>query len=159
MAVRYASLVAVALAAVTLAGSGAGAARAAEPTTVDPAAVARVADRLNCPICQGYTLRECPLEVCAQMRAEIGRRLAEGATDEAIVASFVALYGPTVLNEPPRRGFALLAWLAPLAVVALAAVGAILRGRARATGAPPMAVAPSPGYAERVEALARADDR
>ena len=133
---------------------------AAEPDAVDPAAVARVADRLNCPICQGYTLRECPLEVCAQMRAEIGRRLGEGATDDDVVASFVALYGPSVLNEPPRRGFALLAWLAPMAMVAVAAVGAVLRGRARgaAGGSSSLPDAPA-GYAERVEALARADDR
>jgi len=135
------------------------AARAQEPPTADPAAVARVANRLNCPICQGYTLRDCPLEVCAQMRAEIGRRMAEGEAEDAVVAAFVDLYGPAVLNEPPQRGFALLAWLAPIAVVALAGFGALLRARARPTAQTTLQPAPPPGYAERVEAMARADDR
>lgn len=125
------------------------------------AAADRVAHRLNCPICQGYTLRDCPLEVCAQMRAEIGRRLAEGEAEDDVVAGFVALYGPSVLNEPPRRGFALLAWIAPPAFVALAALGAYRHGRAARRAPPPAsagAAAPSDAERARVEALAARDD-
>ncbi len=96
------------------------------PAAIDPEAVAGVARRLNCPLCQGYSLQDCPLVVCSQMRGLIAEQLAAGASDEDIIADFVRQYGPQVLNEPPRSGFHLVAWILP--VVALLAAGALATG-------------------------------
>lgn len=90
----------------------------AVPTlTVSPQAVAEIARELNCPVCQGYDLQDCPLKVCAQMRDVIRDRLAKGERREDILAGFVAEYGPQVLNAPPREGLYLFAWLLPLFVL------------------------------------------
>ncbi len=99
---------------------------------VDPAAVAAIARELNCPLCQGYSLLDCPLQVCGQMRQLIAGRLAEGWTPDAVRAQFVADYGPQILSAPPASGWGLAAWLAPL-FAALAGV-AVLWLRRRAGG-------------------------
>ena len=102
-------------------------------TAVPPEDVAAIARSLNCPLCQGYNLQDCPLEVCAQMRDEIRQRLAAGETPDEIVAAFVEDYGPQVLNAPPRSGVLASAWLVPPVVLAAAAVVAVLvvRGSVR----------------------------
>lgn len=76
-----------------------------------------VASRLNCPICEGYTLRDCPLPICGQMRDEIHQMLEAGQGEEEIIDHFVVLHGPQVLNMPPARGAFLAAWILPLAVL------------------------------------------
>lgn len=115
---------------------------------VQPEDVAAIARTLNCPLCQGYNLQDCPLEVCAQMREVIRQQLAAGATPEQVVAAFVADYGPQVLNAPPRSGFFAAAWLVPvLALVAGAGLAlATLLGAGRGTR--PHAPAPATGVAD-----------
>lgn len=114
-----------------------GAGQAVDPAAVDPAAVAAIARELNCPLCQGYSLLDCPLQVCGQMRQLIADRLAEGWTADAVRAQFVADYGPQILSAPPASGWGLAAWLAPL-VAALAGV-AVLWLRRRSGGPLPEA--------------------
>lgn len=139
----------------------------------DPAAVAAIARELNCPLCQGYSLLDCPLQVCGQMRQLIAERLAEGWTPDQVRAQFVADYGPQILSAPPARGWGLAAWLAPL--VAALAGAALLWLRRRgpsasaavdpggAGAAEPPDPAPSPvdpaeaDRRRRLEALARDD--
>lgn len=143
---------------------GLAAAQTTRPPEVAPEAVAAIARDLNCPLCQGTNLQDCPLTVCAQMRDEIRARLAAGATREAIVAAFVADYGPQVLNEPPARGVFLAAWLLPalaLLAGALVVLGVVRRGSRRATApAVPTATAPAvdPEAADRLELLLREED-
>lgn len=133
--------------------------------SADPDAVAAVARRLNCPLCQGYSLQDCPLVVCSQMRDLIAEQLAAGATDTEVIADFVAQYGPQVLNEPPRSGFHLVAWILPVVVLALGATvaGTVVgrdRRQARQAAQAPNPDAPGPGRDDLVneEALARVED-
>ncbi len=127
--------------------------------------VAALARTLNCPLCQGYNLQDCPLLVCAQMREVIGEKLAAGESEEDIVAFFVAQYGPQVLNEPPRRGFHLLAWTMPVVGLVLAgAVAAVFLTRSRARpgmqGGPVHVPEAAPEeYLGRLEELLRREHR
>ena len=82
----------------------------------------RIADKLNCPICQGQRLSECPIQVCQEMRAEIIQRLQEGQPEEEIIQAFVDRYGKQVLNQPPVEGFNLLAWVIPFVGLAVALI-------------------------------------
>ena len=72
---------------------------------------------LWCPICNGIRLDVCEQKVCEQMREMIDTELAAGKTPAQIKAEFIDLYGPVVLGEPPRQGFNLVAWLAPVALL------------------------------------------
>ncbi|MFQ5341714.1 MAG: cytochrome c-type biogenesis protein CcmH [Anaerolineae bacterium] len=82
----------------------------------------RIADKLNCPICQGQRLSECPIQICQEMRAEIIQRLQEGQPEQEIIQAFVDRYGKQVLNQPPVEGFNLLAWVIPFVGLALALI-------------------------------------
>ena len=65
--------------------------------------------------------------------ARIRRDLEAGVTPEAIRASFVAEFGPTVLMSPPAEGFNLVGYLLPaLAILSAGAhVGLVVRRGAR----------------------------
>lgn len=140
------------------------AAQTQSPGQVPPEAVAAIARDLNCPLCQGYNLQDCPLIVCAQMRDQIRERLAAGATREEIVESFVVEFGPQVLNTPPTEGFFLAAWILP-GLVLLAGFGIVLgvvrRGRRPTSAAVPPQSVPTEVDAlatERVETMLRDED-
>lgn len=137
---------------------------AAEPAApVDAAEADAIARALNCPICEGRNLIDCPLDVCAEMRAEIRARLAAGDDRDAIIRHFVDYYGERVRNTPPLSGLSGLAWWVPLAALAVgvAVVGRLVGGRMAASGAASAAArAPAAppgvdeGYAAALERLA-----
>ena len=57
-----------------------------------------------------------------RMKAYIRARIAVGDSAAEIKAQLVDQFGPAVLAEPPKRGFDLLAWLLPLAALAVGIV-------------------------------------
>lgn len=134
--------------------------RLAAQTEVAPEDVAAIARDLNCPLCQGYNLQDCPLEVCAQMRELIRERLAAGDSREAIVASFVDDYGPQVLNAPPPTGFFATAYVLP-ALVLFSGAALVAALVARASGRAPEPAGETevdPAYHEALERMAREED-
>ena len=91
-----------------------------------------IAERLDCPVCQGQSVRESNAQLADQMREIITIRLQAGQSEEQIMQFFADRYGPGVLREPPREGLALGVWIGPLVILALgiAALGWVLvRGR------------------------------
>lgn len=91
-----------------------------------------IESRLMCPTCPAQTLDQSDVPLAREMRREIRARLAAGQTPEEIIAYFSSpeRYGPSVLAEPPRRGFFLTAWVVPGVAVALGAVALVLVVRA-----------------------------
>ena len=77
----------------------------------------RIGKQLQCPVCSGAPVSDSPSDLAGQMRAVIRTKLQAGETDEQIIAYFVERYGDSVLTEPPRRGFGLLVWTAPVLVL------------------------------------------
>ena len=93
----------------------------------------RIADRLDCPVCQGQSVKESNAPLAQQMRALINEKIADGASDEEIFDFFAARYGVGILRDPPKQGLALGVWLGPIvaAVAGVLVVGmALLRRRA-----------------------------
>ena len=105
------AVVIVLLAVVLLALSPSGAA-AQQPTPSDNE-VNRLAKEMYCPVCENVPLDVCPTQACAQWRALIRQKMAEGLSDEEIKEYFVLQYGDRVLAEPPRRGLNWLVYILP----------------------------------------------
>jgi hypothetical protein len=86
---------------------------------------------------------------------QVDNLLAQGKTEQQILDSFVAQYGPVIYAEPPKSGFSLVAWAMPtvyLVVGAALVVFVISRWRRRpATEAGPAGSAPKPISAELLE--------
>lgn len=86
----------------------------------DPAFEARVRDlseKLRCPVCQSSSIQESPSSEATEMKAVVRERLAAGESEEEIIAYFVSKYGEWVLLEPPKKGFNLLVYLLPVALL------------------------------------------
>jgi cytochrome c-type biogenesis protein CcmH/NrfF len=61
-----------------------------------------------------------PCETARGMQRDLDDRVAKNEPDDAILAAYVTQYGPTVLVEPPKKGFDLLAWVMPVVMPLLA---------------------------------------
>ncbi len=110
--------------------------------------VRRIADRLQCPVCQGQSVAESNSQVAVGMKDTIANLLAEGRDEAEILRFFEDRYGPGVLRNPPRTGFYSLVWWTPGVAIALGAavVYGLLRRRQAAAGdgGPPPAEGPAP---------------
>jgi cytochrome c-type biogenesis protein CcmH/NrfF len=85
--------------------------------------------QLMCTCGCSQLLGECDHVGCparGQEMADLEQQIAAGQTNQQIMAWFSAKYGATVLAAPPKRGFDLLAWIAPFAVFGAALLGTIL---------------------------------
>ena len=98
--------------------------------------------RLMCTCGCAQLLGECNHVGCTESGRELGELrtdLQAGMSDNDILASFASKYGTTVLAAPPKRGFDLIAWIAPFAVLAAGLLGTVLLvrrwsvGKSRAT--------------------------
>ena len=61
-----------------------------------------------------------PCDTAKAMQKEVAQRVDHGDSDDLILQSFVQEYGPTVLPDPPKKGFTWLVWIAPIAAPFLA---------------------------------------
>jgi cytochrome c-type biogenesis protein CcmH len=82
---------------------------------------AELESELVCPVCES-TLDTSNAPVARAMKAYIRERIAAGDTKSEIKAQLVDQFGPAVLAVPPREGFDWIAWLLPLAGLAVGAV-------------------------------------
>ena len=90
---------------------------------------AELESELVCPICE-TTLDTSDAPIARRMKAFIRARIAAGDTKSQIKAKLVADFGTGVLAVPPRKGFDWIAWLLPLAGLAVSAtVVAVLAWR------------------------------
>jgi cytochrome c-type biogenesis protein CcmH/NrfF len=85
--------------------------------------------RMMCTCSCAQLLGECNHVSCpasGPMRKELSDAIAAGKSDQAILDWFAAKYGATVLAAPTTKGFDLVAWIAPFAVLAAATLGVFL---------------------------------
>jgi len=81
-----------------------------------------VAKDVYCPVCENTPLDVCPTKACADWRALIRTKLAQGESPQDIFDYFARQYGDSALATPPRRGINLILWLLPFVALALGLV-------------------------------------
>jgi len=98
---------------------------------------------LICPTCH-ESLAASSSPIADRMRTFIRARIAAGDTKSEIEQKLVDQFGEAVLAAPPKSGFNLLAWVLPLAGIALAAgIVGVLAWRWSRTRKPAVATDPS----------------
>ena len=80
-----------------------------------------ISSNLICPCGCGKMLDVCEMESARQMRVLIGEMIDEGQDKDQIINYFVGQYGEKVLAAPSKKGFNLIAWVAPFLVMGLGA--------------------------------------
>jgi cytochrome c-type biogenesis protein CcmH len=88
------------------------------PAEVDRAARAIYGDFMS-PWCPGLLLSDCRSSAAVELRDEVRRDLQAGAGEAEVRARIEARVGEKLLAAPHARGFGLVAWITPFAMVAL----------------------------------------
>ena len=79
--------------------------------------VYEVGSQLKCPVCQGESVADSSASISEEMRLVIRQQLQEGQSEAQVLHYFAVHYGNQILLTPPTQGFALLAWLMPVAML------------------------------------------
>jgi cytochrome c-type biogenesis protein CcmH len=94
------------------------------------ARVMAVGATVRCPICpEPIPVNDVQNAQSLQMRQFIRRQLQRGLSADQVRQKLVELYGAKILLAPPQRGFDLLVWIVPLAVVSVCGVALALAVR------------------------------
>ena len=91
---------------------------------------------LRCLVCQNQSLADSHADLAKDMREEVRRKMASGASDQEIVDYLVARYGDFVRYRPPLKATTVLLWFGPALLVVAGAVVLVARTRRRAAPAP-----------------------
>jgi len=86
----------------------------------DDARFNKLGHRLMCPCGCSQVLLECNHVGCAYsdtMRKELAAAITSGGSDDSILQQFADKYGNTVLAAPTKKGFDMVAWIMPGAVL------------------------------------------
>ena len=100
----------------------------------DPALEARARDisaELRCLVCQNQSIDDSNAPLARDLRVLVRERLKAGDSDAAVRDFLVARYGDFILLKPRFTMSTLLLWVTPLVVLALGAIVALQRFRAR----------------------------
>jgi cytochrome c-type biogenesis protein CcmH len=129
--------------------------RQAGSDPLEPALEARVqklGKELRCAVCQGLSIADSPSSMARAQLDTVRSLVAEGKSDQEVVAYFVARYGEWVLLEPKKEGFNWLVWAGPILLVIgglFVILRQIQREPAPASAAPATPAAPTtPGTPE-----------
>ena len=104
------------------------------------AQVQRVAQELRCLVCQNQTIADSNAELAQDLRREVRRMLAAGASEQEVREFMVARYGDFVLYRPPVKATTVALWAGPFVLLFVALWGAhrILRARRRSEQSVPL---------------------
>ena len=79
--------------------------------------VEAIGSRIKCPVCQGESIADSPSQMARDMMALVEERVADDASDAAIVDELLFSYSGAVLLDPPASGSTLVLWLSPLVAI------------------------------------------
>lgn len=114
---RLAFILAVFLAAPTLADSDLPAARWANEQLPDPRQEAQakaLMEELRCLVCQGQSIADSDAELAGDMRAMVRQRIAAGERPEQVRTWLIQRYGNWVSYRPPVEPVTWPLWAAPI---------------------------------------------
>jgi len=111
----------------------------------------QLAHKLRCLVCQNQTLAESNAPLAADMRRQIREQLAQGRSDDEIVAFFEKRYGAFVRFDPPFVASTWALWIAPFALLGLGAIALWRTMARRRDDAPPLSEAERARVAQLLE--------
>jgi cytochrome c-type biogenesis protein CcmH/NrfF len=93
-----------------------GAGRVVQETLIDRQ-TRELSSKLRCVVCQGLSLQDSPSQLAQEMRGIVREKLEEGMTPDEVKEYFVARYGEWVLLAPEPKGFNLVVYVLPIAML------------------------------------------
>jgi cytochrome c-type biogenesis protein CcmH len=99
---------------------------AAWSASFDTAREQAIAEQLRCLVCQNQTIAESDAQLAIDLRARVREQLAQGSSDQQVLAFMVARYGDFVLYRPPLKPVTWPLWFGPFVLLA-AGLGLLYR--------------------------------
>jgi cytochrome c-type biogenesis protein CcmH len=84
------------------------------PDAAKEAQAAELMAELRCLVCQGQSIHDSDVDMAADMRRIVRRKIAAGERPEAVRAWLIERYGSYVTYDPPFGWTTAPLWLAPL---------------------------------------------
>lgn len=103
-------------------------------TSVDARTTA-LARQIKCPVCNGESAADSAAPIAVEMRTVIRQKVVAGESDREILTYFRQRYGDDILLAPPKAGFDLIAWLAPVVALVLGGIAIFSLSRSWMSGA------------------------
>lgn len=94
----------------------------ADASTLDER-VNHLASELRCLVCQNQTVADSHAPLAVQLKQEVRKQLAAGASDDEVREFMVQRYGDFVLYRPPVHAGTLALWLGPAVILLSGLVG------------------------------------
>ena len=79
----------------------------------------KLSDELRCPTCQGLSVKDSEAGFSNSIKDKIHELMKLGKTDKEIKEYFIERYGEWILRAPPKKGFNLVLWILPGAVIGI----------------------------------------
>ena len=95
-----------------------------------------LSQELRCMVCQNQSIDDSDAPLAKDLRVLVRERLSAGDSDNQVIDFLVARYGEFVLLKPRLSAHTLLLWLAPFAVLLIAAFAFIAARRRTAAATP-----------------------
>lgn len=76
-----------------------------------------ISKELRCPTCVGLSVLESDAPFSVQIKDIVKEQVVAGKSKDEILTYFTERYGPWILRSPPKKGFNLIAWALPIAVL------------------------------------------
>jgi cytochrome c-type biogenesis protein CcmH len=124
----------------------------------DPALEQRARElskELRCLVCQNQSIDDSDADLARDLRRIVREQLVAGKSDQEIIDYLTARYGDFVLLKPPVKPATWGLWFGPLAVLLVAALGAMVYVRRRGTRPEARMSELSADERRRLEALLR----
>ncbi len=93
--------------------------------------VNRLTSELRCLVCQNQTIADSQADLAMQLKGEVRKQLAAGATDAQVRDFMVQRYGDFVLYRPPVNPSTWLLWAGPALLLVLGLLTLFLHWRQR----------------------------
>lgn len=88
------------------------------PDAGKEAQAAKLMGTLRCLVCQGQSIADSDVDMAADMRRIVRRKIAAGESPEAVRGWLIERYGSYVTYDPPLSWATAPLWLAPLLLLA-----------------------------------------
>ncbi len=124
---RTAIAIAVSVVALGIIVAGMSSPSSQEPTAADR--VTALSASIKCPFCSGESLADSQSGVARDYRDLIAERVEAGATDEEIIAEFVANFGQSYILDNSKSPWTAALWLVPIVALGVGAAVLVLLKR------------------------------
>lgn len=95
-----------------------------------------VASLMRCPVCQGLSIADSPVDQALAMKGEVRKMIAAGYSSEQVLDYFERSYGEFIRLSPKPTGFNLFVWVVPILAILAGALLVVIRVRAARPPAP-----------------------